>query len=364
MREPIDPQDAERRLQVIFPRAAFDSVLSSPLAGLAMAALVYADAVCGAEDPTSHVNWARPSTVIWMSPGALTRNREDDRRSWRSAAARGSKHLGALADEWGVVFQPTYKENSRETLRDETFRKWREHGALRMRAGLPTSSSLPRWALLEDFADLFDPELTGDTFVAAATRWRDRHLDPGTRLKAAFALDAETAEHAVRVTLPNGTTRTLEPGISSIILKGVVETWAPARLGQPVVLTISEPGDKVHLGDERTLQTLGIRIDLANVLPDALIADIGTDPVQFWVVEAVATDGPVSEERRRALLEWAARQNIVADRCSFLTAFQSRNAPAVKKRLKDLASGSWAWFADEPTHELAWYQLIPDGETD
>ncbi|WP_313315391.1 BsuBI/PstI family type II restriction endonuclease [Corynebacterium variabile] len=360
MRALIDPAEAERRLLAIFPRAAFDTALSAPLAGLAVAALIYADAICTADEPAEQVNWARPSTVIWMSPETLTRQSNDDRTAWRSAAQTGSKNVAALHESWGVQYQPVYKENSRETLRDETFRKWREHGAMRMRAGLPTSSSRPRWALLDDFADLFRPDLTGDDFVATADDWRHKHLDPGTRLKATFALDTESASHAVRVRLPNsnGATRSLEPGASSLILKGVVETWAPARLGQPVVLTISEPGDKVHVGDERLLQALNIKIDLANVLPDALIADLGTDPVHFWIIEAVATDGPVSTERRRALLDWAARQNIDETRCSFLTAFQSRNSPATKKRLKDLASDTWAWFADEPTHELAWYQLV------
>ncbi len=359
MRPTIVPDEAERRLQVIFSRAAFDPVLSSPLAGQAIAALIDVDAVCAANDDVSRVHWARPSTVIWMSDEALGRSGDSDRTDWRNAAARSRNALETLHTEWGVAFTPAYRENSRETLRDETFRKWREHGALRMRPGLATSSSKPRWALVDDFADLFDPSLRGHDFVDAATAWRDNHLDPGTRLKVNFALDKEAAEHAVTVTLPNKQTRTLEPGMSSVILKGVIETWASARLIEPVVLAISEPGDKVHLGDEIALRSLGIRIDQTNVLPDALIADLGSDPVQFWIIEAVATDGPITTERRKALLRWAARQNIKADRCSFLTAFQSRNHPAAKKRLKDIASDTWAWFADEPNHELAWYRLIP-----
>lgn len=357
MRASIAPDEAERRLLVIFSRAAFDSVLSSPLAAQAVAALIHVDAVCNPSEPAANVQWARPSTVVWVSSDALSHDSDADRVAWRTAAARGSKHVEALHQQWGEAFQPTYKENSRETLRDETFRGWRENGALRMRPGLPTSSSQPRWALVADFADLFDPALTEPDFIAAADSWRQTHLDPGTRLKAAWAVQAENATHAVTVTLPNGTTRTLEPGVSSMILKGVVETWAVTRLGQPVVLTISEPGDKVHLGDERALQALGIKIDLANVLPDAVIADIATDPVRFWIIEAVATDGPVSTARRTALLNWAAQQNIQADRCFFLTAFRSRNDNATRKRLKDLAANTWAWFADEPTHELAWYQL-------
>lgn len=362
MREPVSRSEAERRLQVIFPRAAFDSVLSSPLAGMAVAAFIYVDAVCSATDPPESVWWARPSTVIWMSDEALSRHAESDRLAWRKAAARGSKFLEDLHKSWRAPFQPAYRENSRETLRDETFRKWREHGAIRWRPGVPTSSSAPRWALLDDFADLFDPNLNEEAFHEAADRWRETHLDPGTRLRAVFALDSETAQHAVRIQLPDGTARTLEPGDSSLIVKGVVEAWAPARLTQPVVLAISEPGVKVHVGDERMLQALGIRLDVANVLPDVLIADMGVEPVQFWIIEAVASDGPVSAERRKALLAWAAQQNIKPDRCSFLTAFLSRNASAAKRRLKDLASGTWAWYADEPGSELAWYSLRPTAD--
>ncbi len=359
MREPVDPSEAERRLQLIFPRASFDTVLSNPLAGLAVAALIYIDAVCKVDDPADDVTWARPSTVTWMSLEALSRRSEADRTLWRRTAAVQKKHVESLHQSWGVPFAPMYADNSRETLRDETFRLWHEHGAMRKKAGVATSSSRPRWALLDHFADLFNPALAGEALEAAASKWRERHLDPGTRLKVNFARRAETDKHSVTIAMPDGTSRTLEPGTSSHILKGVVESWAPTRLTQPVVLAISEPGVKVHLGDDQLLQSLGIRIDQANVLPDALLADLGTEPVHFWIVEAVATDGPVSRSRRKALLDWAAQQNIKSHRCSFLTAFLSRNADPAKRRLKDLAPGTWAWFADEPGHELAWYSLQP-----
>lgn len=363
MRKPVSPEEAERRLQVIFPRAAFDTVLSSPLAAMAVTALIHVDAVCSADDPAEAVRWARPTAVLWMSAAALERNAEEERIAWRTAAARGNKHVAELHESWGIPFQPSYRDNSRETLRDETFKQWQAFGAIRRRSGVPTSSSRGIWCLLDDFADLFSPDLTYETFQEAATQWREKHLDPGTRLKATFALDREAAKHAVKVSLPNsnGTTRTLAPGISSLIIKGVIETWAITRLTKPVVLAISEPGDKVHLGEERALQALGIKIDEQNVLPDVILADLGEDPVQFWIIEAVATDGVVTKERRKALLSWAAQQNIKDDRCSFLTAFRSRNDPPARRRLKDLAAGTWAWFADEPDHELAWYQVTLRG---
>ncbi|AEF42734.1 BsuBI/PstI family type II restriction endonuclease [Hoyosella subflava] len=355
----ITPALAEQRLRQIFPRAAFDPTLSAPLAAMAVSALLYIDAVCSDTQPVTTVTWARPTTVIWMSDAALAHPDHQDRLAWRTAAAKGRAQVEALLDQWGEPFQPRYRENSRETLRDETFKHWHQHGAMRKRTDVVTSSSSPRWALRDDFADLFDPSLTDDQAQELAERWRETHLDPGTRLRVVHAQRAEQSSTAVHVTLPDGTRRSLEPGTSSLILKGVIESWAAARLTTPVVLTVSEPGDKVHIGDEKILQQLGIQIDVANVLPDALIADIGSDPVRFWLGEAVASDGPVTEERRKLLLHWASQQNILPSSCSFLTAFHSRNAAAARRRLKDLASGTWAWFADEPTQELAWYEINP-----
>jgi hypothetical protein len=74
-------------------------------------------------------------------------------------------------------------------------------------------------------------------------------------------------------------------------------------------------------------------------------------------VEAVASDGPISESRRRRLLAWATEHRIPADRCQFLTAFLDRDSSPARRRLKDLAVGTYAWFEAEPTRELAWYEM-------
>lgn len=361
MRKLISPEEAEKRLQAIFPRAAFDAVLSSPLAGAAVAAFIYIDAVCNGTDDPQTVHWLRPSTVLWLSKDVMSFDGVENRMAWRKAASKNSGAVEDLQKSWGLAFQPAYKDNSRETVRDETFKEWMGHGAIRQRAGLPASSSKGIWALYDHFADLFDPDLADDAFREVAESWRDKHLDPGARLKARHALSMEAAHHAVVVKLPNtgGDTRKLAAGISSEIIKGVVESWSTVRLQKSLVLAISEPGDKVHLGDEKMLTALGIKIDVKKVLPDLIIADIGTEPVSFWIIEAAATGGVVNKQRRRLLLEWAANQNIKPERCSFLTAFRSRNDAAARRHLKDLASGTWAWFADEPGQELAWYQVVP-----
>jgi len=358
LRPLIAPEEATRRLEIIFPRAAFDTVLSNPLAGTAVAAMIYVNAVA-AEDGNlvADATWARPSTALWFSDAPLRHATAAERISWREAALVGRGKLRTLQANWGEPFEPYYGDNSRETLRDETLNKWLELGAVYHRPGMPTSSSQPRWALLPAFADLFDPTVAGDALNTAVEAWRDSYMNPGARLRAILAGNQLQQAHEVSVALPDGSTRSLEPGLASIILKGVIEQWAPRRLERPVVLTISEPGDKIHTGDAQILRRLGLRIDVSRVLPDALIADVGVDPVAFWIIEAVATDGPIDEARRVKLLRWANEQNIATANCNFMTAFASRGGGPAKRRLKDLAAGTFAWYADEPEHELAWSQI-------
>ncbi len=349
------------RLSLIFPRTAFDPVLSNPLAAAALAAMLYIDAVVPDEGEVStDATWARPSLCLWMSNEVYQHDAPDSRAAWRDAAlgAGGRQAVEELQIAWSLGHAVSlYRDNSRETLRDETFPAWLDHGAIRLRPGVPTTSSRPRWALAASFANLFDPSLSGDDLTAAVERWQATRMSPGDRLRIATLRDRERVAHAVEVMLPGGTVRLLEPGDASLIIKGVVEEWAPRRLRDSVVLSISEPGDKVYLADAARLRALGLTMDAGSLLPDAVIVDIGVPRPTFWVIEAVATDGPVTEDRRHQLLRWAEEQRIPPDACRFLSAFLDRNETVAKRRLKDLAVGTFAWYASEPTRELALYEI-------
>lgn len=355
----LDRKTVEQRLLTIFPRAAFDAALSSPIAAAGVAAMLFVGAVVPEdEDPTDAHRWVTPTMCLWLSDAAMSHTAVDDREHWYAAARRGKKSVDALLTSWGHTYEPWYANNSREPLRDESLREMRERGAAVWRPGKPKTYSGPRWALSGEFAALFDPNLTGSTLEEAIEGWRAGHLDPLEMLRISVQGTLVAAATAVTVTLPHdGSIRTLEPGVASQILKGVIEQWAPARLTVPVVVSISEPGNKLYVADAQLLAVAGISISVSTLLPDALIVDIGTKPATFWVVEAVATDGEIDDARKAALLRWAGDQKIPPDRCRFLTAFVSRNAAPARKRLKDLAIGSFAWFLDEPSHELAWYEL-------
>jgi hypothetical protein len=355
----VTPNLCTERLGLIFPRTAFDTVLSNPLAGAAVAAMIYLNAITDDATAPSLWRYVRPSMVTWMNDAVLTRDSTDDRESWFAAAKGGSAKLRVttLMETWGMPFAPAYADNSRETLRDETFREWRDLGAIRSLAGLPTSSSRPRWILDRSFAELFHPDLSGSDLAQAIDGWTAEHMTTEGRVRAFAARRSAEQQHAVEVFLPGGGSRLLEAGRSSLILRGVVEEWAPQKLTSPLVLTISEPGAKLLVADQRQLSALGIQIDVANLLPDALLVDTDSTTFAFWIVEAVATDGAITESRKRELLHWAEQQGIPATSCQFLTAFESRNAAPAKRRLKDLAEDSYAWFLDEPDRELHWRDI-------
>jgi len=353
--------EIQSRLRVIFPTEAFDSVTSNLLAASSAAAMLYVDAVI-ADDAASATGsrWVRPTTVLWMSDGAYQHTRTAERSDWHAAALKRQNAVVALLQQWGETFDPWYRDNSRETLRDETFPRWLDFGALRHREGVKTTSSEPRWALAASFADLFEPDLTGGAFREAVDAWRESHLNPGDMLRVRSARARDHNQYSVTVDLPGGGTRTLEPGEASLILKGVVEHWAPARLGDPVVLTISEPGKKLRVADSETLDAVGLNINVSLLLCDAMIVDLATRPATFWMVEAVASDGPIDEDRKQDFLQWAEDHHIPTGACRFLTAFTSRHSAAARKRLKDLAVDTYAWYADEPDRELAWSVIRSD----
>lgn len=353
-----DLHETRDRLELVFPRAAFDTALSNPLAAKAIVALIYVGAVTDdSADLAEAPRLAAPRQCLWLSQQVLDGwTAPVSRETWFQASRRGKGAVEEIERTWGLVFHQWASDNSREPLRDETFRSWKEHEAIRERLDLPTNSPRGRWALAASFADLFDPGLIGTDLDEVVEGWRDGHMSANARFRADTRRRRAQAAAGIEVRLPGtGQTRSLEFGESSEILKGVIEQWAPRRLIDAEVLALSEPGDKVP--DHARLSALGITLDHGNLLPDVLIVDIGPRNPVFWIVEVVASDGPISEERRRELRQWAADQRIDPDACQFLSAFSGRNSSPARRRLKDLALGTFAWYADEPDRELSWSEI-------
>lgn len=70
-------------------------------------------------------------------------------------------------------------------------------------------------------------------------------------------------------------------------------------------------------------------------------------------MEVVATDGPITEQRKSALMQVAKLAGMRPKYVYFLSAFADRSAPTFRRLISELAWGTFAWFRSEPEKVLA-----------
>lgn len=244
-----------------------------------------------------------------------------------------------------------YADNTREPIRDETLRKgYMLVGAVVEDKSLPTTSPKPRYALAKDFAALFDSALVGPALTTAIEKWREAHLSGAARARLTIVRAGRAKDPGgITAKLPNGDTIRLASGESSKITKHVLEEFTRRFLSEPAVVWVSESGNKVVTRDDLLARSFNLVIDPARNLPDVILADVvDTNSFLLVFVEVVASDGPISEDRRKELLRLTAEAEIAPDKVAFVTAYLDRDGSPLKKNLPDLAWNSFVWVASEP----------------
>lgn len=332
----VTREQVEERLQLIFPAGIPNRIYCTrQLSASTVFTMIYIGAVQGLN------RYLGPIHVYRMT---------DDQAAKVSDSERVAYGEDIRKKSYVVPGNPWYADNTREPIRDETLREGLVNiGAVIARDDLPTTSSKPRYALLSDFAALFDPKLTDETLSAEISAYQARHLSRSALARVSLMQAGTVAgKSGVMVTFPNGETRRLAPGPSSIISKSVVEDFAQSFLQTPAVLWLSESGNKVVQRDDSLAASIGLQIAADKDLPDLILVDLGpTDPLIVFV-EVVATDGPISDRRQTALYALTDAAGFNRSQVAFVTAFQDREAPGFKKTMAALAWGSFAWFSCEP----------------
>jgi hypothetical protein len=345
----LDITEIHRRLQSIFPEGTPQrGYCTREMAARTIFVMLYIGAVEG--------------SGVWMGPKHVYRM--GDTQSGRRADVERQGYLAAV-EKPGFVAPPDrwFQDNTREPIRDETLRDGLVRvGAVVTRAGLATTSSKGRYALQAGFAALLDPALNDEPLAFAIAAWQDRSLSAGALARVRLQQRSATAAQSrILVTLPNGETRQMEAGPSSVITKAVVEVFASRFLGDPAVLWISESGNKVIQRDDELAQSLGLKIETDRLLPDTILVDLAPADPMVVFIEAVATDGPITEARRGAFIELMTAAGFKSGQVAFVTAFQDRDAVAFKKAFANLAWGSFAWCLSEPEHLIALDGTAPGG---
>lgn len=335
----IDRATIRSRLQLVFPEGTPQrNYCVREMAASAVFVMLYVGAIEGSG------HWLAPKHVMRMTEEQSKRQSQHDRDAYRTGAMRAA--FRAEGRRW-------YEDNSREALRDETIRQgFITNNAVIERQGLPTTSSRPRYALKQDFAELFDPALVGQGLEQTIAKWQNDNLSAQALARTVLMRrGAVTTGEGVLVKFPNGETRRMAPGPSSIIAKAVIEEFAPLFLTNPSVLWVSESGAKIVARDDELAAMLNLQITADRNLPDIILIDLGGSGMQQFLlifVEVVASDGPITSERQAALTKIATDAGFPVSRLAFVTAYLDRSHGAFKKTIAELAWRSFAWFAAEP----------------
>lgn len=342
--ELIPVGEIKSRLEAIFPEGTTDrGYLIRDLAANVIFTLIYSGAVEGAEI------WIGPKQVYRMSSAQASLTTDDVRREY------GLKGWKSRFNHPGEAW---YADTSREPIRDETLRALTRCGAVIEKTSVPTTSSKPRYAMASDFVQLFNPYLAGEDLPVLITIWQKSHLAPHALARVELVRQRMTAgADAVDVTLPNRGVRQLAPGPSALITKAVIEEFAPRFLYSPTVLLLSESRKKIVDLDAAATKGVGLNVTPAVVLPDVVLFDPIQGDELLIFVEVVATDGPITLERRTALRSLV--PYFSEERIAFVTAYGDRGSPAFRKTVGSLAWNTLVWFASEPDRIMILREATP-----
>lgn len=330
----------EERLRLIFPEGTTNRpYLTRQMTARTIFVMLYIGAIEGTN------RWLAPKQVYLMTEEQSSLQSDEGRCRYAERSEKSG--FAPSGRRW-------YADNTREPVRDETLREGLMRvGAVVMRPGIPTTSGKPRYALQPDFARLFDPALASAALSTAIEEWQTVHLAATSLARIQIMRHgAATMASKVQVTFPNGETRQLEAGPSSIISKAVVEEFAPRFMSQPAVILLSESGNKVIARDDALIQAAGLRIEAQKLLPDLILFDLSPTRPLLVFVEVVASDGPISESRKQDLSTIAQGAHYGLDQLAFVTAYRDRAHPAFRKTVGALAWQTFAWFVAEPDHIL------------
>jgi len=291
--------------------------------------------------------YIRPNQVTRMTDVQAGCATEEERLAWakRSLSRDGSKEGRNISGRW-------YAVDTREPIRDETLKDGLvATGAVLVKADVATTSGIPRYTMAKSFVGLLDPNLTGGALNEAVATWQGENLSAGALARIQLiGKGAIAGTGGVTVTFPNGQTRRLAHGPSSVISKAVIEEFAKRFLGKPGVIFLSESGNKVPGTDDQLANLIGLKIPSDKYLPDILLVDLGPKNPLIVFVEVVANDGPIGSLRKSALLEITRSAGFPDEHVAFVTAYLDRSKAAFKKTVPELAWNSFAWFASEPDH--------------
>ena len=254
--------------------------------------------------------------------------------------ARGpSRGVTELMDWMAENYGRQYAPNTRETIRRFTLHQFIEMGLVRRNPDDPERPpNSPRNVYQIESSTL----ALLQTFETAA--WRSNLAGYLQSMKGINRLRDKARQMShIPVTLPNGQSLELTAGGQNVLVKEIVEQFAPRFTPRGHVIYIGDAGEKHLFYDVEYLGGLGVEIDRHGKIPDVVIHHVERN----WLIliEAVTSHGPVNLLRHNQLkaLFAASRAGLV-----FVTTFLDR--ASMREYLPEIAWETEVWVADAPDH--------------
>jgi hypothetical protein len=243
--------------------------------------------------------------------------------------------MGWMRDHYGK----DYAANSRETVRRQTIHQFEQARFIDRNPDdpkRPTNSGETVYQLTKDCADVLR-RFGQKGFSAQCEKFIEKHGS----LSAAYQRARDLLK--VPVTLPDGGTVELSPGVHNELQRLVIEEFASRFAPGSFVLYLGDTAEKRLLIQSARLKALNIPEMNHDKLPDVVLYD--GKRKWLFLIEAVTTHGPVSPKRHAELED--ALKDCPAGRV-YVTAFM--DFTAFKKYASDIVWESEVWIAEFPDH--------------
>ncbi len=273
------------------------------------------------------------SAMVLLALLALT-----PRKAWRNAQ-NPLIGITPIMDWIAVNYDKKYAPNSRETIRRQTIHQFVDAGLVLHNPDepdRPVNSPRAVYQISTEALSLLRSYGTRiwDAQLAA-------YMSGQKSLAARYAHERTLSQ--VPVKIGPGQTIHLSPGEHSLLIKAIIEEFAPRFVPGGVLLYAGDTGDKMGAFDLDSFDKLGVKIDPHGKMPDVVI--FYPDKNWLLLIESVTSHGPVDGKRHDELtrLFHGADPGLV-----YVTAFPTRAVMA--RYVNDIAWETEVWVADAPSH--------------
>jgi adenine-specific DNA-methyltransferase len=258
--------------------------------------------------------------------------------AWKDAQ-HPQKGITPIMDFMAEKYGKVYKPNTRETVRRQTVHQFLDAGLVIINPDDPQRPpNSPR--------TVYEIEQSALALLKTfGTKKWDKHLrtylSSVESLKKRYAQEREMAR--IPVEIAPGQTITLSPGGQNILVKQILDEFAPRFTAGGKLLYVGDTEDKWAYFDKEAAAALSIQVEAHGKIPDVIIHY--TKENWLVLIEAVTSHGPINPKRRLELqkLFQSANAGLV-----FVTAFLSRKA--MLEYLQEISWETEVWVAEAPSH--------------